>query len=291
LFKDYLKKALFKSAFFVLAICVPNLVYAKNSCDLFSTTDTEKALVKWVYDGDTLLVTDESGSNKRKIRVIGIDTPEVKHHQQKAQLFGAKAREALRVLLKEVNYHVFLEFDKEKQDRYERLLAHVYLENGKNISEWLLQQGFARTLIIPPNIKHVECYKQAESEAQQQVLRLWGLKNNRIKKVQDLKSRTKGYIRLRAKVIRIKRKKKSLLLQLESSEKKPIQLKIRNRNLHYFKGINFDSLVYKEVIVSGVLKNRKGKRTITLNHPSQLDTVMMNNTDRNPQASMITWSK
>lgn len=275
----------------MLVICASNVVYADNSCALNATVNTEKAVVKWVYDGDTLLVTDEKGNNKRKIRVIGIDTPEVKHHQQKAQLFGAKAREALRVLLKDVNYQIFLEFDKEKQDRYGRLLAHVYLANGKNISEWLLQQGFAKTLIIPPNVKHVDCYKQAEREAQKQTLRLWKLKSNRIRKAQDLKSRTKGYIRLRAKVIQIKRKKKTLWLYLQSNFKKSLRLQIRKKNWHYFKGVNFDSLVFKDVIVSGVLKNRKGRRTMTLNHPSQLETVMMKNMDMKPQASTIQWSE
>ena len=299
LFNRYFIKELFKSAFFVLMFFGFSSVYASNSCQLTTKSNVEKAIVKWVYDGDTVLVTDLNGKNKRKIRIIGIDTPEVKHHQQKAQLYGAKAREHLRALLKgdssnsisSNSYQIFLEFDKEKYDRYKRLLAHVYLANGINISEWLLQQGFAKTLIIPPNVKHVTCYKNAERKAQQQKLRLWKLKDNRVKVVQDLRARSKGYVRLKGKISRIKKHKKSVVLELESNIKRPIQLKIRKKNLRYFKAIEPDKLVAKEVVVSGVLKNKKGKRTITLNHSSQLELVSAIKTNNEPVAPTIKWSK
>jgi len=303
LFNRYFKKALFKGAFFALAFIGSSSVYAVDSCELDEKSNVEKAIVKWVYDGDTLLVTDLKGKNKRKIRVIGIDTPEVKHHQQKAQLYGAKAREELRVLLKGNSfdgvsddssnnaYQIFLEFDKEKYDRYKRLLAHVYLANGMNISEWLLQRGFAKTLIIPPNVKHVGCYKKAERQAQRQKLRLWKLESNQIKTVQDLKSRSKGYVRLRGKVSRIKKQKKTLILELESQSKKPVRIRIKKKNLRYFKAIEPDKLVAQEVIVSGVLKYKKGKRTITLNHSSQLERVSAINNHSKVIAPTVKWSK
>ncbi len=290
MFNRYFKKALLKSAFLWLAFIGFSSVYAADSCQLVAESKVEKAIVKWVYDGDTLLVTDRNGKNKRKIRVIGIDTPEVKHHQQKAQLYGAKAREELRVLLKDENYQIFLEFDKEKYDRYKRILAHVYLANGKSISEWLLQRGFAKTLIIPPNVKHAECYKNAERQAQQQKLRLWKLKSNHVKTPQELKSRSKGYVRLKGKIAHIIKQKKTLVLELESNSKKPIQLRIRKKNLRYFKGIDPDRLIAQEVIVSGILKNKKGKRTITLNHSSQLERVLATKTGNKPIATTIKWS-
>ena len=120
----YFKKALFKGAFFTLAIIAFNSAYAFSSCTLNTKESVEAAIVKWVYDGDTLLVTDLEGDNERKIRIIGIDTPEVKHHQQKDQHYGPKAREELRVLLKDVNNQILLEFDKEK---YEQLTKEGFV--------------------------------------------------------------------------------------------------------------------------------------------------------------------
>lgn len=265
-------------------------IYAADLCQLTEKTNIEKALVKWVYDGDTLLVTDIKGNNKRKIRIIGIDTPEVKHHQQKAQLYGAKARAELRVLLKEANYQIFLAFGKEKFDRYKRTLAHVYLADGTNISEWLLQRGFAKTLSIPPNVKHATCYKNVERKAQQQQLRLWKLKSNRLKTPQELKSHHKGYIRLKGKVLRIKRQKKTILLALENNGNKPIQLKINKKNMRYFKGIDLNRLVGQQVLVSGILKNKKKKRTIALNHSSQLERMTAIKTQKKAIVTSIKWS-
>ncbi|MGK0270617.1 MAG: micrococcal nuclease [Cocleimonas sp.] len=296
LLNSYFKKALFKSAFFVLVFIGHSSIVNASSCQLVQQSKVEKATVKWVYDGDTLLVTDANGNNKRKIRIIGIDTPEVKHHQQKAQQYGAKAREELRVLLKDANYQIFLEFDKEKYDRYKRQLAHVTLTDGTNISEWLLQRGFAKTLIIPPNVKYANCYKASERQAQQQKIRLWELKTNRIKTIDELKSKTKGYVRLKGKVTKFKKQKKTIVFEFESKNKKPIQIRIKKKNLRYFKGLDPDKLVDQEMIVSGILKSKKGKRTITLSHSSQLErlsAIKTNNLKSNVNkhiSSTVKWS-
>ena len=72
--------------------------------------------VKWVVDGDTVVLIDG-----QKVRYIGINTPEVAHDDQSAEPYGetAKRFNALLVNRKKVR----LEFDKERFDRYQRLLA------------------------------------------------------------------------------------------------------------------------------------------------------------------------
>jgi len=268
LHKQILKKALILSAFFVLLLHAlqPYPALADN-CTSHALSAPEHAIVKWVYDGDTLLLTD-----KRKIRIIGIDTPEVKHHQQKAQAYGAKAREALRELLKKYNYQIELRYSKEKLDKYSRILAHVYLPDSTNISSWMLTNGYARTMSIPPNIQLADCYKQAEETAQNQSLRLWRLKKHQIKTAKSLPQSTRGYIRLKGKIKSIKRHKKSLVMELESNTKRHIQIKIKKRNLRYFESLDPDKLWSKTIVVSGILKKKYGKRTIYLNYPTQLRT-------------------
>lgn len=268
------------SAFFMLVLLSTSTSYALEDCRPSPTSTLETAIVKWVYDGDTLLVTDQSGNNKRKIRIIGIDTPEVKHHQQKAQLYGAKAREELRVILKEHDYRVSLEFDKEKFDRYKRQLAYVYLPDGTSISEWLLKRGYAKTLIFPPNVKYANCYREIERYAQDSRLKLWKLKSNQLKSATEIKPRSKGHIRLKGKIVSFRQSKKTIFLELENSadsKNKPIQLKIRKKNLPYFKDIDLPKLVNKKVFISGILRNKKGKRTIFLNHSTQLELMANKN--------------
>ncbi len=268
LLKRLKKKALFKSAFFVLVGFVFSLSAFGYNCDSNLLSTPESAAVKWVYDGDTLLLTD-----KRKIRIIGIDTPETKHHKQKAQAYGAKAREALRALLKQYHYQVILQYGKERKDKYERTLAHVTLSDGTNISNWLLEQGFAKTLAFPPNVALAECYKKSEELAQVQHLKIWRYKGNQIRDANSLPRRINGYVRLKGKISKVKYYRKSLIMELESNTKSHIQLKIKKKHLKYFNEIDPEKLWNKTIIVTGLLRNKKGKRTLYLSHPTQLKII------------------
>ena len=289
--KQLIKKALFKSAFFVLVSFVINSTAFGFNCVSKSLSAPEKAKVKWIYDGDSLLLTD-----KRKIRIIGIDTPETKHHKQKAQAYGAKAREALRALLKKHHYQVILRYGNEREDRFGRILAHVYLPDGTNVSNWLLERGFAKTLAFPPNISLANCYKQSEEIAQSQRLKIWRYKGTRIKDAISLPRRINGYVRLRGKISKVKPYRKSVIMELESNTKSHIQLKIKKNNLKYFNEMATDKMWNKTIIVTGVLKNKKGKRTLYLSHPSQLkimddkqsNSIIKNKTTQEP--AEIKWS-
>ena len=258
------------------------------NCSSSQLSPSEKATVKWVYDGDTLLLQD-----KRKIRIIGIDTPEVKHHKQKAQAYGAKAREALRELLKKQNYQILLRYGKEKQDKYKRTLAHVFLPDGTNISNWLLERGYAKTFAFPPNTILANCYQVVEETAQNNALRIWRYKKNQIKTIETLSARYTGYIRFKGVVNKIKHHKKSLIMTFEGNRKRPIRLKIKKKNLKYFKKFKIDSLKNKTILVTGILRSRYGKRTIYVNYPTQLKIIKRKNSsgarNRSDSAS-IKWS-
>lgn len=284
-----IKKALLWGAFFMLGVLFI-LPASAGNCSSRALSPPEKATVKWVYDGDTLLLKD-----KRKIRIIGIDTPEVAHHQQKSQAYGAKAREALRELLKRFNYRIILRYGAEKQDRYARILAHVYLPNGTNISNWLLERGYAKTLAIPPNIKLAKCYQSVEAKAQQQSLKIWRYKYNQVKTIETLSRNFSGYIRFKGVVKGIKRHKKSLTISFKGNTKKPIRIKIKKKHLRYFKQLKINNLRNKTILVTGVLRKRYGKRTIYVNYPTQLNITQAKTTRATTRSTkntntIIKWS-
>ncbi|KAG1707655.1 Beta-barrel assembly-enhancing protease [Nymphon striatum] len=249
-----LKKALIMSAFFIVVLLVSSSSYAGACSPNKLPSNFEAVKVKWVYDGDTLLLED-----KRKIRIIGIDTPEVKHHKQLAEAYGQKAREALRELLKKHDYRVLLKYGKERKDRYKRILAHVFLPNKTNISVWLLENGFAKTLPIPPNLGLADCYKQAERVAQRQGLKIWRFKSNIIQPISELSKRHKGYVRLKGKVRSVKSGKVTVIKFADSD----IQVKITSSNLPYFEKISLDQLEGRQELSMGaqahksILKQKK----------------------------------
>ena len=128
--------------------------------------------VSKITDGDTFYVTTSS-SEKYKIRLIGIDAPETRNVGVKVrkEYFGTEAKIFVTQLLK--NRKVKLTFDVQKTDRYGRVLAYVYLENGIFLNQYLVEKGYAVVSTFPPNVKYVEVFTKAEKLARNKKLGLW----------------------------------------------------------------------------------------------------------------------
>jgi micrococcal nuclease len=89
-----------------------------------------------VVDGDTLLL--EGG---QRVRLIGVDTPETKHPEEPVDPLGTEAAEFVRSLIG--TGPVRLEFDRERLDRYERLLAYVWLPDGRLLNDEIIRAGYS----------------------------------------------------------------------------------------------------------------------------------------------------
>ncbi len=107
------------------------------------------ARVVRVIDGDTIEVQIADhlrGTETTRVRLIGIDCPEVAHpafSNQPAQPFAAEATALTRQLVEGHAVRLRLE-PQSTRDIYGRLLAHVDLEDGTNLAEHLLSEGLAR---------------------------------------------------------------------------------------------------------------------------------------------------
>lgn len=128
--------------------------------------------VSKISDGDTFYVTTEK-FEKFKIRLIGINAPESYNVGTKVrkEYFGKEAKIYLTNLLK--NRMVKLTFDVQKTDRYGRVLAYAYLENGIFLNQHLVANGYALVSTFPPNVKFVEVFTKAEKAARNKKLGLW----------------------------------------------------------------------------------------------------------------------
>ena len=128
--------------------------------------------VSKITDGDTFYVMTKN-SEKFKIRLIGINAPESYNVGKKfrKEYFGKEAKIFVTNLLK--NKKVKLTFDVQKTDRYGRILAYAYLENGVFLNQYLVENGFAVVATFPPNVKFVEVFTKAEKSARNKKLGLW----------------------------------------------------------------------------------------------------------------------
>lgn len=122
-----------------------------------------------VVDGDTIIVN--INSKHERVRLIGINTPESVKPNHPVEKYGKEASNFMKNLLK--GKKVRLEFDVQKRDKYNRLLAYVYLEDGTMVNKLLLQEGYAQVMTVPPNVKYQEEFLKLQRKAREQGKGLW----------------------------------------------------------------------------------------------------------------------
>lgn len=129
-----------------------------------------RAEVERVVDGDTIIV--RVGGQRERVRYIGVDTPESARPDAPVECYGPEAASANARLV--AGGVVLLEFDAERRDDYGRLLAYVYLPDGTFVNARLVEEGYARAIVIPPNVKHATMLRNLERSARAADRGLWG---------------------------------------------------------------------------------------------------------------------
>ena len=144
-----------------------NLSLSENN----SSTDTY--LVTRVIDGDTIEI--EGG---KKVRYLGIDTPETVDPRKPVQCFGIEASNANKKLV--LGKRVKLEKDISETDKYGRLLRYVYVDDIF-VNDYLVRNGYAYAVTFPPDVKYQQQFLEAQKEARENKRGLWSAcqsKNN-----------------------------------------------------------------------------------------------------------------
>jgi len=126
-----------------------------------------------VHDGDTLRT-----AKGEKIRLLGINSPEVANQGKPGQIMGDKAKQRLTELV--AGKRVQLQMDKEKHDVYKRTLAQVFLRNDSWINAQMVREGLAYVYTFPPNFRWVGKLMQAETEARRNKRGIWKTKRFRV---------------------------------------------------------------------------------------------------------------
>lgn len=135
--------------------------------------DAFAATVTYVHDGDTLYLDD--GTAELKVRMIGLDTPELASQQRPdaEECYGVEARELLRDFLPE-GTDVWALHDREPEDRYGRSLLYVYLQDGTLVNLAMVELGAAEALKVGLNDRFWPELRNAEDDAYAAKLGMWG---------------------------------------------------------------------------------------------------------------------
>ena len=230
----------------------------------------ETVTVAQVIDGDTLRLRDG-----RSVRLIGINTPEIGRKGRPSEPLAEAARETLQALLGKTT-PVGLRFDREKRDHYGRLLAHVYLQDGKSVEAALLEAGLAAQIVVPPNVMQLDCYRTAENKARKARKGVWQ-NIYRPVPVRKLSRDSRGFRIIRGRVLRVGESRRSLWLNFQprtgEGAREGVAVRIARTDLEWFDPRQLHSLRGKNIMVRGWLKKKKKQLVMRLRHPASLEVV------------------
>lgn len=137
-------------------------------------SDRIPAVVEKVVDGDTLKVSVNGKSET--VRLLLVDTPESVHPSKPVQPYAVEASNFVKEQLPE-GKKVELELDAGERDKYQRLLAYVWIGETM-LNEYLLEKGYARVAyVFEPNTKYVDRFREIQKKAQEQELNIWSIEN------------------------------------------------------------------------------------------------------------------
>lgn len=232
-----------------------------QACGL--ATPDDRVRVRHVHDGDSLVLEDG-----RRVRVMGINAPELGRDGAPDEPYAIAARDSLRRALFQSGQVVGLRYGAERQDHYGRTLAHVFSAGGENLGAALLRQGLGMAIVIPPDLWGLDCYPAAEREARAAGRGLWAHPDFQPRESRDLGLREEGFRLVRGRVERIGRSRDARWINLEGR----VALRVPEENLGYFVA-PLESLVGQRIEARGWFHLQRNELRATLHHPAALELL------------------
>jgi micrococcal nuclease len=232
------------------------ITHATLACELDHIDQI--ANVAWVYDGDTVTL-----SGGEKVRLIGINTPERGRDGEPDEPYAQQAKQMLERLLATQGNIVLLRFDVSRTDRYERLLAHVYLSDRVSVSAYMLSHGLATALTVPPNEWNLKCYRSAEAQAQNKRIGIWSLPSYQKVNATQLSGRERGFRVVEGSIKKVGKSRRSIWINLVGK----FAIRIDRIDAPRFLFRDFASLKGQYVITRGWLYKRNGELRMRVRHP------------------------
>jgi len=259
------KKAPRTGAFFIACILCLGALSAGSvlATDCAVGPIDERVEVRQIFDGDTVLLKDG-----RKVRLLGINTPEMGRADRAAEPLANMARKSLSALIRQARV-VGLRYGQQRQDRYKRELAHLIIDGHVNAQQLLLEQGLAMAIAFPPNLWQQTCYQQAENRARDKGLGIWGVDYFRPIVVGQQAVDRGGFRLIKGRIIHVDKTAQSIWLDLGSG----MSLRIAREDWRYFSDRNWDRWQGRNIVARGWLYRRGEQWRLRIRHPQNIEIV------------------
>jgi micrococcal nuclease len=157
-----------------------------------------QAKVVWVIDGDTYDVKLPSGK-KVRIRILGIDTPELAHNGDPEQPYAQAAKSFAIRLIQGQMVQLSSNTDTVAYDHYQRRLAYVEVA-GKDLGALLLEAGLATVFERYP-VSRTAHYLNLQTHAKSSLRGMWAHSKPSVSPIASLTPSLASQASLQAKVV------------------------------------------------------------------------------------------
>ena len=160
---------------------IKNGSYSLNQIFVLNNTELQKAKFKVIkiYDGDTITISD--GTHEIRVRLIGIDTPEMNEKNPILRNLANQAKDYLSSLI--LNQFIYLQLDhfNEKSmhlDKFGRLLAYVYrFSDNLFVNAQMMRMGFSQEYERYA-FEQLHYFRKLAAQAKAEKLGIWALINS-----------------------------------------------------------------------------------------------------------------
>lgn len=236
---------------------------AHSNDDCLPTKIDVEAKVAIVYDGDTFLIGNQY------VRLTGVHVPSSSQHLVPPEPLGKAVAQAVGELISRSHSNLKIEYDQLKSEEG-KLFVHAYLEDGRNLAQVLLENGFALVETRLPNLRHVQCYREAETKARESKKGLWQYADKGVPLIEskDLTGERAGFQIVRGKVVLAKQGENYFILNMDT-----IGFRISKEAMALFNERDLLMLQGKTLEVRDNLTYYKGTMFSLLEHPGQINVL------------------
>jgi len=206
-----------------------------------------------VVDGDTLIL-----AGGERLRVIGINTPELASRRGPAEAFSGSAKAAVQAFFAG-SRRIGLRRGRQTKDRHGRSLVHIYRADGLSLAQQLLAQGLAMHIVVPPNSRDWQCLAAVEAVARAAGRGQWGSAVPLA--AAQLTPGQAGFAWVRGRVDSISRGGDSYWLAVGN-----LAVRIADNDLGYFDGADIGRWQGRRLLLRGWIVDRSRSAVVQSRH-------------------------
>ncbi|WP_019557392.1 thermonuclease family protein [Thiomicrorhabdus arctica] len=213
----------------------------------------------------------------KRVRLNGLYAPQIERKQKfhtPGEPLAKESQTFFNKLLANNDLEVGVEYDKTKVDEFGRQLVHLFLRDGTNVQQKILESGFAVTRIENGNIKHMKCYFDAEKKARKGGFQLWDYLAKHpeshfpLAKSSELTSQDEGFRIIQGKVLKVEKSSTNYIINMDTTG-----IRVPKRYWDFFDYSQIKKLKGQTIEVRGQAYLYQGVMFMIIDHPYSIDKL------------------